>query len=187
MRRICVLVLLAMMAVPALMAQETHVGVGAFFDYFRWANADQNFFGLGGRFAVNPHPNVGIEAEAAYYFRRSVGSLNDNAVGTISLQNPQTRIVPALLGFTVHNNGPVRVFVTAKAGILHFGTRNFSGLGGFFDRFGEGTTRGAFYPGGGIELGSGNIGLRVEAGDLMYFLGGAQHNLRFTVGPQFRF
>jgi hypothetical protein len=187
MRRMVLIALLALMSAPALMAQETHVGVGAFFDYFRWNNADQNFVGIGGRFSVDPHPNVGVEAEAAYYFRRQVGSINDSGVGTVGIQNPDSRITPALIGFNVHNNGPVRLFVTAKGGILHFGTKNFSGLGGFFDRFGDGTTRGAFYPGGGIELGSGRVGLRIEAGDLMYFLDGAQHNLRFTVGPQFRF
>jgi hypothetical protein len=187
MRRICLIVLLALMTAPALMAQETHVGVGAFFDYFRWNNADQNFFGVGGRFSVDPSPNVGVEAEAAYYFRRQVGSLT-NGVGNIGIENPDTRITPALLGLNFHNNGPLRLFVTVKGGIVHFGNQNFNSVSGFFSNFNNtGMTRGAFYPGAGVELGSGRVGLRLEVGDLMYFLGGAQHNLRFNIGPQFRF
>jgi len=189
MRRICLIVVLALMAAPALMAQETHVGVGAFFDYFRWNNAGQNFFGIGGRFSVDPHPNVGIEAEASYFFRRTVSGGNlGNGVGTISFTNPDTRIVPALIGLNFHNNGPLRVFFTAKGGIVHFGNRNFSGVSGFFSNFkNSGVNRGAFYPGVGVELGSGRIGLRAEVGDLMYFLNGAQHNFRLNIGPQFRF
>jgi len=188
MRRICLIVLLAVMAAPALMAQETHVGVGAFFDYFRWNNAGQNYFGIGGRFSVEPQANVGIEAEASYFFRRQVGSHTGNGTGSIGLTNPSTRIVPALIGFNIHNNGPFRVYVTIKGGIVHFGNNDFNSVGGFFDNFSNsGTTRGAFYPGAGLELGSGRIGLRFEVGDLMYFLNGAQHNFRFNVGPEIRF
>ncbi|MGE0407018.1 MAG: hypothetical protein AB7O65_12030 [Candidatus Korobacteraceae bacterium] len=185
MRRISLLVLLALMVAPFGFAQESRVGVGAFFDYFRLGNADQNFFGVGGRLAVNPHANVGVEFEAAHYFRRSVGDLSD--LGDVNLVDPGIRITPALVGFTVHNNSPVRVFGTLKGGILHFSTDDFNGIGGFFDDFGDGTTRGALYPAAGIELGSGRVGLRFEVGDMIYWLGGAQHNLRFNVGPQFRF
>jgi hypothetical protein len=44
-----------------------------------------------------------------------------------------------------------------------------------------------FYPGGGIELFAGRFGIRAEAGDEMYFDRGANHNLKFTIGPQIRF
>jgi len=44
-----------------------------------------------------------------------------------------------------------------------------------------------FYPAGGIEGFIGWFGVRFEAGDEMYFEDGANHNFRFTAGPQFRF
>jgi hypothetical protein len=44
-----------------------------------------------------------------------------------------------------------------------------------------------FYPGGGIELFAGKLGLRVEAGDEIYFDHGWNHNLRITAGPTLRF
>ena len=43
------------------------------------------------------------------------------------------------------------------------------------------------YPGGGIEGRIGFLGLRAEAGDEMYFNGGAHHNLRLAFGPFIRF
>ena len=52
---------------------------------------------------------------------------------------------------------------------------------------GTGATYFALYPAGGIEAFAGPIGLRLEAGDDIFFNGGAHNNLRVTVGPQFRF
>ncbi|HWG87700.1 MAG TPA: hypothetical protein VN679_07970, partial [Candidatus Acidoferrales bacterium] len=52
----------------------------------------------------------------------------------------------------------------------------------------DGNTDGVFYPGGGIELNVGWLGIRAEAGDEIMFLNnGAQNNLRITAGPQIRF
>jgi hypothetical protein len=44
-----------------------------------------------------------------------------------------------------------------------------------------------FYPGGGVEFNAGRLGIRVEAGDEIYFDNGANHNFRLTAGPQIRF
>ena len=43
------------------------------------------------------------------------------------------------------------------------------------------------YPAAGVEAFAGPIGLRLEAGDDVYFHSGAHNNLRVTIGPQFRF
>jgi hypothetical protein len=51
----------------------------------------------------------------------------------------------------------------------------------------SGDTNAVFYPGGGLEFFKGRIGLRLEAGDAMYFFNGANHNLKVSVGPQIRF
>ena len=82
-------------------------------------------------------------------------------------------------------SGPVRVFVTAKGGLLNFSTdTSFSGQ---VSNIPVSDTNGVFYPAGGIEFFAGWLGLRFEAGDEMYFDHGANHNLRITAGPQIRF
>jgi len=45
----------------------------------------------------------------------------------------------------------------------------------------------ALYPGTGIEASLGPVGLRLEAGDEIYFNRGAHNNLRITFGPILRF
>ena len=45
----------------------------------------------------------------------------------------------------------------------------------------------AVYSGGGIEGFAGPVGIRVEAGDEIYFNNGARNNLRLEFGPTFRF
>lgn len=48
-------------------------------------------------------------------------------------------------------------------------------------------TRPAFYPAGGFAAYLGPVGFRFEIGDEIFFLDGAHHNLRITVGPGIRF
>jgi hypothetical protein len=43
------------------------------------------------------------------------------------------------------------------------------------------------YPGVGVEAYLGPIGLRLDAGDQIYFNHGANHNLTVTFGPHIRF
>jgi hypothetical protein len=83
----------------------------------------------------------------------------------------------------------VKAFVVLKGGFLNFHVSGLSGAA-FRNQVGNvpaGDTNGAFYPGAGVEFFAGRIGLRAEVGDEMYFDIGANHNLKFTVGPQFRF
>jgi hypothetical protein len=186
MKRICLLLILTCFMAPLSFAQDDEhaVELGVFFDYMRFNDADQNFFGLGARFGINPHPNVGLEAEMAYDFRR-------NVEGTTETFNSGFRILPALFGLKVHSNGPIRLFGTFKGGFVNFSISDpdavLSGFTGAITNLDDGDTRGAIYPGGGIELGGGFLGLRLEVGDLIYFADGARHNLKVTVGPQFRF
>jgi len=46
---------------------------------------------------------------------------------------------------------------------------------------------GILYPGAGLEGHIGPVGLRLEAGDEMYFAGSTHHNLRVAFGPFIRF
>jgi hypothetical protein len=87
--------------------------------------------------------------------------------------------------------GALRAFVTIKGGFLNFSVSNVTAPApGFTTAVNNvigGDTNGVVYPGGGIELFAGPFGLRLEAGDEIYFDNGANNNLRVTVGPQIRF
>jgi len=182
-------------AVPSLlMAQSSdydRAEVGVFFDYFRLSRVDPNinFVGLGGRAAFNVNPNVQLEAEMAYDFKRNFTSTFSNGITT---QFVTTRLRPltALFGPKYQTPGPFRAFVTGKVGFVNFSTTNQGAAAGFTSGLGSvtsGDTRFALYPGGGVEGFWGPIGLRLEVGDNIYFDDGARNNLRVTFGPQFRF
>ncbi len=187
------LVLLSLMAVPALFAQEhsDHIEIGAFADYFRLADASpvRNFVGLGGRAALNIRPSVQIEAEMAYDFKRNFTRTFTNGAST-ELVNTNFRTLHGFFGPKIQTgSGPFRVFVTGKVGFDNFSISNQNATAGFTSAVGltSGTTAFAIYPGGGLEAFAGPIGVRAEIGDDIYFVHGAHNNLRVTFGPQFRF
>jgi len=182
---------LCLTAVPALFAQD-HVEVGVFADYVRLHHADDaNFWGVGGRVGFNVTPHVQLEADMAYDFERQFTNTFNNGGTTTFTQSNGLRLLHGSFGPKIHTNlGPVRAFVFAKGGFLNFGVSGQNVGNGFTTQVGNfitGDTNGVFYPGGGLEFFAGPIGLRVEAGDLMYFDRGANHNLSLTFGPTFRF
>jgi hypothetical protein len=170
---------------PGLLAQNSGE-VGAFFDYTRLANVSTNFYGVGGRIAFNMAKNVQLEAEMAYDFQRD---LDCNSIGhgvTCFSSNTTLHMIHGAFGpkFQV-GTGAVRAFFTLKGGLLNFSTS--SSFPTQIDTIRGGDTNGVFYPGGGVELFAGRIGVRGEIGDEIWFNHGANHNLRITVGPQIRF
>ncbi len=166
-----------------------HVEVGVFADYFRENRTEPslNYAGLGGRFAFNLRPSVQLEAEMAYDFDRSYNNPADD--GTIV--RSQTHILHGLFGPKFQTgSGPVRLFVTGKAGLISFTTNNQNAPAGFVSALGaigNGNAKFAVYPGGGVEGFIGPVGLRLEVGDDIYFDNGARNNLRVTFGPTIRF
>jgi hypothetical protein len=178
----------ALLVTPALFAQDSdhlnHGEIGAFFNFTRLNAAHENFYGAGGRIGFNVHPNVQLEVEGAYDWNRNFSSSLTSGGGTITTSS--LRLVHGLFGPKIDiTHGAFRPFIVLKGGILNFNgsttaTGTFSGIT-------NGDTNGVFYPGGGIEGFIGWFGVRVEAGDEMYFDNGANHNFRFTAGPQFRF
>jgi len=166
-----------------------HVEVGAFVDYFRVDRTDPslNYAGLGGRLAFNLRPSVQLEAEMAYDFDRSYNNPFDD--GTIV--RSQTHILHGLFGPKFQTgSGPVRLFVTGKAGLISFTTNDQNAPTGFksaLGAVGNGNAKFAVYPGGGVEGFIGPVGLRLEVGDDIYFDNGARNNLRVTFGPTIRF
>jgi opacity protein-like surface antigen len=170
---------------------ESHVEVGAFADYFRLStpNPAINFVGIGGRAGFNVSPNVQIEAEMSYDFARNFTTTFSNGV-TTQFATTHLRPLTGLFGPKFQTSGPIKAFVTAKVGFVNFTTSNQNALPGFTSALGAittGDTKVALYPGGGIEAFHGPIGMRLEAGDEMYFDNGTKHNLKISAGPAFRF
>ena len=181
------------LAAPMLLAQDSdHVEVGAFVDYFRLNNHAapvSNFLGVGGRAAFNLNPDVQLEAEMAYDFKRNYTSTFSNGI-TSETVNANFRTLHGFFGPKFQTgSGAFRVFVTGKVGFDNFGVDNQNAQTGFTNTVGltNGATYFAVYPGGGIEAFAGPIGLRAEIGDDIYFNSGAHNNLRVTFGPQLRF
>ena len=182
-------------AAPLIMAQEhsdmNHAEVGVFANYFRYTNAHPtaNFIGLGARAGFNIHPNVQLEAEMAYDFKRNYTSTFDNGV-TSATVTTSFRTLHGFFGPKFQaGTGAVRVFVTGKVGFDNFSLSNSQAGDAFVNSVGlsNGLTAFAVYPAAGFEAFAGPIGIRAEAGDDVYFHGGAHNNLRVTFGPQFRF
>jgi hypothetical protein len=86
-------------------------------------------------------------------------------------------------------SGAFRFFVTGKVGFDNFTINNQNAPAGFKSTVGldNGKTDFALYPAAGVEAFAGPIGIRLEAGDDIYFDHGAHNNLRVTLGPQIRF
>src|SRR5512147_532368 len=104
MKRIALFAFLAScLILPSLaMAQEQtydHGEVGIFADYMRLSRPDPaiNFIGVGGRVGFNVHPNVSLEAEMAYDFKRNTTTLFDNGI-TTSFVTTRLRPLTALFG-----------------------------------------------------------------------------------------
>jgi hypothetical protein len=198
MKRIALLAFLASwLILPSLsMAQDQtydHGEVGVFADYMRLSRPDPaiNFIGVGGRIGFNVHPNVSLEAEMAYDFKRNTTSVFDNGI-TTSFATTRLRPLTALFGpkFQAGTSGPFRAFVTGKVGFVNFANASTLSTAGFGNQVGgitDGDTKFALYPGAGIEAFAGPIGLRLEVGDEIYFADGARNNLKVSFGPHFRF
>lgn len=187
------LVILAVMgAVPALYAQEEHGEVGVFGDFTRLSPAgNTNFTGVGGRLGFNVNDHLQFEGDIGYDFARNFTSTSSNGLNT-SFSNSSLRLLRGLFGPKIQTGvGPARLYLVLKGGFLNFGVSHRGAATGFANSFGgvlNGDTNGAFYPGVGAEFFIGHVfGLRAEAGDMMYFDNGANHNLNVTFGPTFRF
>src|SRR5947207_6274968 len=194
MKRLWILLLVfSFLGVPALFAQD-HGEIGVFFDYTRLKHANNlNMYGVGGRIGFNMHPNVALEAEAAYDFEQSFGTPTVSTTGVNGTSRSVLRLTNGLFGPKIQltRNFPIRPFIVLKGGFLRFGTNTgpatFGNAGLTPSAFKNADVNGVFYPGGGIEFFAGPIGIRADIGDEIYFDNGANHNLKFMVGPHIRF
>jgi hypothetical protein len=192
MKKITLVVVTALMLtfVPAAFAQNNG-SVGVFVDYFKLENTETNNLGLGGRLSFNVSEYVQLEGEVAYDFSRGFQTTVTPTGGGTALIDSNVSILHGLFGPKIQTGGQaIRLFGTVKGGFINFKVDNdpadFGSFTGAFN-LGDGDTFGVVYPGGGIEFYAGIIGLRFDIGDEIYFNNGAQHNLRITAGPHFRF
>ena len=196
MKRISLLAILALgLAAPSmLMAQGeyNHGEVGVFADYMRLNTSPGiNFVGVGGRVAFYANRFVALEAEMSYDFARNYTTTFNNGV-TTQFATSSLRPLSGLFGpaFKIGGSSPFRAFVTGKVGFINFSTTSQTGTAGFtsaIDSVTAGNTHFAVYPGAGIEGFWGPFGLRLDAGDEMFFSGGTRHNLKVEFGPHVRF
>jgi hypothetical protein len=196
MRRILLLAIFSsVLLMPSIvMAQsyaDEHVEVGVFAEYLRFSSANPavSFLGLGGRASFRVHPNVQLEAEMSYDFKR-------NYLRTISKGGTATAGLRPLTGlfgprFLIARRGPFQIFATGKVGFINFSITGAPPSGSTFinsvNNVPDGNTHAAFYPGAGIGGFWGPFGLRVDVGDEIFLNNGAHNDLRITFGPHIRF
>jgi hypothetical protein len=167
---------------------QNHGEVGAFFDYFRFTNANNlNLYGVGGRVGFNVHPNVAVEAEGSYDFARSTNITINSLNNTVRTNFRATHFL-AGPKFQLGKSSAWRLYAVLKGGFVRFGVTPGPVTFGTFPTVLTNTDlNGVFYPGGGVEAFAGILGIRAEAGDEVYFDNGAQNNLKVTIGPVIRF
>lgn len=189
----CLFMLAVCCAGTSLLAQsDDHIEVGVFADYFNLSHTSPNinYVGVGGRAAFNVRSNIQIEAEMAYDFRRNFTTTTSNGI-TTNFVTIGLRPLHAIFGPKFETSGgPVRLFGTFKAGLINFSATTRQGTAGFQNSLNDvttGNTSAAIYPGVGLEGFWGPFGLRLDAGDEIYFNNGTHNNLRVTFGPAIRF
>jgi hypothetical protein len=179
---------------PAASAQdEDHIQAGVYADYFRLSQTDTNMAGLGGRVGFRAFPHVMLEAEMNYDFEQAFSEgFQNSSGGTLVFQNTNLKVLHGLIGPKVAaGHGAIRPFLTLKGGVINFQLdprqATFSGFTSTVQNLRSNNVSGVLYPGAGLEGHIGPVGLRLEAGDEIYFAGGAHHNVRVTFGPFLRF
>ena len=194
MKRIAILLAFVGLAfVPQARAQN-HAEAAAFGDYYRPSQLnDRSMWGLGGRFSLNVHPKVQLEAEVAYDFQQSFNeSFTDPITGNVTLTRSPIRVLHGLFGPKLQTGGgALRAFLTLKGGIVNFRFDNrpatFATFSSSVESLRANNVNGALYPGGGAEAFFGPFGIRLDVGDEIYFRNGARNNLRIAIGPTIRF
>ena len=175
------------LAAPSLFAQEERGEINVFADYVRFKHTgNTNFWGPGANLAFNINNYAALEAGMAYDLEKTVvTSGTDPVTGSTFTTSSGLRLWHGEFGPRFSTGfHTVKLYGVLKGGFLHFSTNQ--SFPGTVNAFRTGDTNGVFYPAAGLEFGK-RFGLRIEAGDLMYFDNGANHNLRITVGPKFSF
>lgn len=191
MKRFLLLLFFAGCLVPVASAQD-HLQVGAFGDYFRLSQTNTNLAGLGGRAGITIFPHVMFEGEMSYDFKQAFSERCVSTSCTVTVVNSNLKVLHGLAGFKlIGTRHAIRPFLLIKGGFVNFQMSSrppsFSGFLSSVDNLRANNVTGVFYPGAGVEGHLGPIGLRLEAGDEIYYTGSPHHNARVSFGPFLRF
>lgn len=194
-----VVALLLVASVDTAPAQSSgHAEVGVFADYFRLQAEPRDLIGVGARAGWTVHHgemwglkhSLGLEAEMAYDFDRGFTETYTRGIAT-GYGPSTTRALHGMFGPTVKFGNHFQPFITVKGGFLNIGFSTATPPSGFSSALtnlrNSNNGNAVLYPGAGLEWAWGPLGLRLDAGDLIYFNQGAQHNPSASFGPQFRF
>lgn len=179
---------------PSLLFGQKRVEAGIFIDYLSITQTGTSNFGLGGRFGYRVHRDVLLEGELAYDYGinfdeayRNITNGNITAIERTSIGVTHGLFGPKLQGA----GGGFRPFATLKAGFMDFrlspSLLPYSDIASTVLGLRTSNLNVAIYPAAGIEGLLGPVGLRLEAGDEIYFNRGSHNNLRITFGPVIRF
>src|SRR5947209_3562610 len=188
---------LFLLVVPLIAAgsqAQSRMEAGIFVDYLSISQTSTDNFGLGARFGYRVHHDVLLEGELAYDY----GINFDEAYRNISngnitaIERTSIGVTHGLFGPTLQPaKGSFRPFVTLKGGFVDFRFSTsllpYSNLASAILGIRTSRLNAAIYPGGGLEVSLGPVGLRFELGDEISFNNGGHNNLRITFGPIIRF
>jgi hypothetical protein len=135
-----------------------------------------------------------LEGELAYDYGINFDEAYLNiANGNITaIEKTSIGVTHGLFGPKVQaSKGWFRPFVTLKGGFVDFrlspSLLPYSDVASTILGLRTSNLNAALYPAAGVEASVGPVGVRLEAGDEIYFNGGAHNNLRITFGPILRF
>jgi hypothetical protein len=190
MKRAALLLFLAGWLVPLASAQD-HFQVGAYADYFRILQTKTNMAGLGARVGYKAFSRVMLEGEMSYDFKQAFTE-NFNTTPTVTVVNSNLKVLHGLVGpKLIAGHGAIRPFFTVKGGFVNFRLdprpASVGTVISSIENLRQNNVSGILYPGAGLEGHIGPVGLRLEAGDEIYFAGSTHHNLRAAFGPFIRF
>lgn len=192
--RILALLFLAPILLTAFAAAQSRMEAGIFLDSLSISQTSTNNFGLGARFGYRVHHDVMLEGELAYDYGINFDEAYRNiTTGNITaIERTSIGVTHGLFGPTLERGGGhLHPFATLKAGFVDFrlspSLLPYSNLASSILGLRSSNVSAALYPAAGISATLGPLGLRLEAGDEIYFNGGARHNLRITFGPIVRF
>jgi len=191
MKRVALLLFLASWLVPRAKAQD-QFQVGAYGDYFRLTQTSTNLAGLGGRVGYKMLPYVMFEGEVSYDFDQGFTERCVSTGCTVTVANSNLKVLHGLAGVKfIGGRHAIRPFLTLKGGFINFQLNpkpaTFGGFTSSIQNLRSNNVSAVLYPALGAEGHLGPLGLRLEAGDEMYFAGAAHHNVRVAFGPFFRF
>jgi hypothetical protein len=174
--------------------QHDRIEAGVFLDYLGISQTSTNNFGVGARFGYRVHPGVMLEGEFAYDYGLNFDEAYRNAANgnLAAIERTSIGVTQGLIGPKVQRSaGHLHPYATFKAGFADFrlspSLLPYSNVASSVFGLRTSNLNAALYPAAGISATLGPLGLRVEAGDEIYFNGGPHHNLRITFGPIVRF